>query len=330
MTGGANTQKLLGFQRVNVNTGLCARDNQSILIEKRFFHSSDLYGSFIYIYVELRNLTLSQNIWPHCCQKRNLTVNWFLGYCSPHLDVLAGAIIVLSCPFRSGWEWKSMSHFRHNLWTHVEHWAWTEETPQMLQVSTDTKKKKVLKDNYNKLVPGWIPVLKLAEIWHTLLGFLYFVSLVIGFGGVVVKEVIAGVTQRLIVTRWTKHIWRTTTEVTVTRCRRFWRKRERFLLVYIIINKNKINSVNCFYHTVMKKNVQKTCRPLKTCRAGCKGWWQLTCRWFQGLSCRDLGGVRWRRQNLEFVSLLLLCRQDNRSVTLHLILNKPAFKHLKQ
>lgn len=58
--------------------------------------------------------------------------------------------------------------------------------------------------------------------------------------------------------------------------------------------------------------------------AGCDVWWQLTCRWFQGLCSGALSGFRWRRQRLEFVSLRLVSRQDNHSVAHQLILQKPA------
>lgn len=60
---------------------------------------------------------------------------------SSYLDVLAGVVMVLLCPLRSGWEWYSLSHFRHNLWRHVAQWAWTAEIPQMVQVSARKRRR---------------------------------------------------------------------------------------------------------------------------------------------------------------------------------------------
>lgn len=63
--------------------------------------------------------------------------------CASNLDVLAGTMLVLLCPLRSGWEWKSLSQFMHSLWMQVEQRAWTAEIPQMLQVSAEEEDDKL-------------------------------------------------------------------------------------------------------------------------------------------------------------------------------------------
>ena len=125
---------------------------------------------------------------------------------------------------RSGWEWNSLSQFSHSLWSQVEHAAWAED-PQMVQASTANQETndKNIAVNKNKTMLYYL--FKKVVIWLTLSGFLYFVSLVIGSGRVAVKEAIARIAERLIVTRRAKQSWCGTTQVTVTRWSRAWKVR---------------------------------------------------------------------------------------------------------
>lgn len=92
---------------------------------------------------------------------------------------------------------------------------------------SDTKKKKKKLKNRWQQKKCCIPGLKPVVIWHTLFGFLYFISLVTVSGGVAVKEVITCIAEMLIVTRWADQRRRGTTQITVTRCRRAWRVRKK-------------------------------------------------------------------------------------------------------
>lgn len=63
---------------------------------------------------------------------------------------------------------------------------------------------------------------RLTAMRRTLLYLWYFVSLVIGSGGMAVEEVVAGVAQRLVVTGRADQGRRTAAQITVVPCRRFW------------------------------------------------------------------------------------------------------------
>ena len=140
----------------------------------------------------------------------------------------------------------------------------------------------------------WTPVSKL--IWRTIFGFLYFISLVSGSGGVAVIEVIARVTEWLIGTRRANDRRRAAAQITVARCRRgcAWRRdRRRYQITWCVRQTNPGREV----------------------------WRQLTCRWFQG----SYGARSWfrrRSRRLEFGCLLLLCRRDDHSVTHWFVLEK--------
>ena len=87
----------------------------------------------------------------------------------------------------------------------------------MVQASTANQETndKNIAVNKNKAMLYYL--FKKVVIWLTLSGFLYFVSLVIGSGRVAVKEAIARIAERLIVTRRAKQSCCGTTQVTVTR-----------------------------------------------------------------------------------------------------------------
>lgn len=135
-------------------------------------------------------------------------------------------------------------------------------------------------------------------MWPTLLGLLDFVSPVIGSGRVAVKQVIAGITKRMTVTRWANKWRRATTQVTVAGRWRSW--------------------------SGMKSSYCKT--------ASMTQWWTRRGRWRVGQQltwgwsskCRSRFG--WRR-NLEFFSLLLVSGLDNLSIAHQLILNKQHHCH---